>query len=204
MTGAAGRTGSAGPALPAGRAPVQARARASQDRILDAAAGLLAERGVAGCTMTDVAERAEVSIGSVYRWFPAQNALVHELALRHLAHGQQAALEAVDGEGGPVERLERALRAYLASAADPLVVEIMRAIRQDPALRAVDRSDTATNAALLAEVVGLPPERVDAVALVIDLAGHLIVDLAERSPRQRRSMVDTFVEMARAAVDPPA
>jgi AcrR family transcriptional regulator len=118
-------------AVPTRPSPVQGRARATQDRIVAAAAAILAERGADGFTMTEVADRAAVAIGSVYRWFPAQSALISELAHRHLAAGRVAALDAVRGGGDALERLERALRTYLSAAADPLVVEIMRCIRED-------------------------------------------------------------------------
>jgi AcrR family transcriptional regulator len=186
--------------VPAGPLPTQARAQATRARILDVAAELLVERGADGVTMTDVADRAQVSIGSLYRWFPAQPSLVRALAHRHLAAQRAAALEAVGTPGPAMDRLERALRAYLGSADDPLVVQLVRAISSDAGLRELDRDDTRVNANLLTEAVGLPPDRAAAVGLVIDLAGHLIVDLAERTQPEREAAVATFVRMARAAL----
>lgn len=189
-----------GAAVPVGPSPTQARARATRERILDVAAELLVVHGADGVTMTAVADGAQVSIGSLYRWFPAQRSVIRALAERHLLRQRAAALEAVDAPGPALERLERALRGYLASVDDPLVVQIRRAVAADPALRELDRADTRANALLLTEAVGLRPSRSAAVELVIDLAGHLVADLGERTSAQRPEAVETFVRMARAAL----
>lgn len=193
------------PTVPVGRTPVQARSRAAVEHILDTAGVLLAERGAADFTMSDLAERAGVAIGSLYRWFPAQSSVVQALAERHMAAGRIAAAEAVAAaEGAPDQQLEGALRAYLTWCEDRLVVETMRAIRADPALRALDRADTQLAAETLVALAGLPPERTAAIGLAIDLAGHLIVDLADRPPAERATLVDAFVDLVRptAIVEP--
>lgn len=186
--------------MPVGRTPVQARSRASVEHILDAAAILLAERGAADFTMSDLAERSGVAVGSLYRWFPAQSSVVRALAKRHLVAGRDAAAAVVaSADGPPDRRLEQALRSYLSWCGDPLVVETMRAIRADAGLRALDRADTRIAAKALVALAGLPAERTVAVGVAIDLAGHLIVDLADRPPSERAEVIDAFVEMMRPA-----
>ncbi|MDT0478144.1 helix-turn-helix domain-containing protein, partial [Streptomyces sp. DSM 41014] len=66
------------------RAPVQQRSADRLARILDACAGLLDEIGYEQLSTRDVALRAEVPIGSVYRFFSNKRALVDALALRNL------------------------------------------------------------------------------------------------------------------------
>lgn len=66
------------------RAPVQQRSADRLARILDACAGLLDEIGYEQLSTRDVALRAEVPIGSVYRFFSNKRALVEALALRNL------------------------------------------------------------------------------------------------------------------------
>lgn len=65
------------------RTPVQPRSRATVERILDAAAHVFAERGYAGTT-NQVAERADISIGSLYQYFEDKAALLLALHQRHL------------------------------------------------------------------------------------------------------------------------
>ncbi|MFF6909933.1 TetR family transcriptional regulator [Streptomyces sp. NPDC012389] len=66
------------------RAPVQQRSADRLARILDACAELLDETGYEQLSTRDVASRAEVPIGSVYRFFSNKRALVDALALRNL------------------------------------------------------------------------------------------------------------------------
>lgn len=51
------------------RQPQQARSRLTLDRVIAAAEGLFAERGEIGFTLPEVARRANVSVGTVYRRF---------------------------------------------------------------------------------------------------------------------------------------
>jgi AcrR family transcriptional regulator len=63
--------------------PRQARALATTDAILDAAAHILGERGWLGLTTNAVAEAAGVSIGSLYQYFPNKLALIEAVRRRH-------------------------------------------------------------------------------------------------------------------------
>jgi AcrR family transcriptional regulator len=63
------------------RAPTQRRAQERIGRILDAADAVLARDGTLGTRA--VADRAEISIGSLYHWFPDKESIALALALRH-------------------------------------------------------------------------------------------------------------------------
>ena len=65
--------------------PVQDRSRETVGYVLEAAAQLFGELGYVGTTTNRVAERAGVSIGSVYQYFPNKDTLVSALAERHVA-----------------------------------------------------------------------------------------------------------------------
>lgn len=65
--------------------PSQRRSLETVERILSAAARVFAEEGVAATT-DRIAARAGVSIGSLYQYFPNKDALLLELAQRHLRH----------------------------------------------------------------------------------------------------------------------
>ncbi|MEU6860188.1 helix-turn-helix domain-containing protein [Glycomyces sp. NPDC046736] len=67
------------------RSPRQQRSRQTVTWILEAAAQVFHERGYAATTTNKVAERAGVSIGSVYQYFPDKDALLAALAERHMA-----------------------------------------------------------------------------------------------------------------------
>jgi AcrR family transcriptional regulator len=80
------------------RRPLRADARRNRERVLTAAQVVFAEQGHEA-QMDDVARRAGVGVGTVYRHFPTKEALVEALALdrfeRIVAIGKEA-LEAED------------------------------------------------------------------------------------------------------------
>ncbi len=67
--------------------PQQARSRATLERVLDAAESLFAERGEIGFTLPEVARRADVSVGTVYRRFAAKEDLL--MAIFDRIRGQE-------------------------------------------------------------------------------------------------------------------
>lgn len=73
--------------------PRQQRARMTVDAITEATIQVLRAKGADHLTTTDVAERAGVSVGSLYQYFPNKNALFYEILRQHL-EGIGDALEA--------------------------------------------------------------------------------------------------------------
>lgn len=71
--------------------PIQARARNTTRELLDAARELVNEIGIDAVTTGKVAERADVAIGTVYRYFPNRATLLNTLypgrleAMQHIA-----------------------------------------------------------------------------------------------------------------------
>ncbi|EIM72244.1 transcriptional regulator [Nitratireductor aquibiodomus RA22] len=63
--------------------PRQERSKATVEAILIAATQVLIEEGYEGATTARVAERAGVSVGSLYQYFPNKEALVGTLVERH-------------------------------------------------------------------------------------------------------------------------
>jgi AcrR family transcriptional regulator len=85
--------------------PSQARSQATFDAIVDACTWLLPRLGYAGTTTNHVAERAGVSIASLYEYFPGKDAIVAQVAerlvdrvLRRLAKEAPRVLEAPEDE----------------------------------------------------------------------------------------------------------
>lgn len=66
------------------RIPAQARSRATVEVVLEAAAQLLESVGERGFNTNAVAERAGVSIGTLYRYFPDKQSILTALARREM------------------------------------------------------------------------------------------------------------------------
>ena len=64
--------------------PRQERSRATVEAIIEAAAEVLAEARYEGATTTLVADRAGVSVGTLYQYFPNKRAYVAALAERYM------------------------------------------------------------------------------------------------------------------------
>jgi AcrR family transcriptional regulator len=99
------------------RKPVQERSAATVDAIIEAAAQVFARHGYAAGTTNRIAERAGVSIGTLYQYFPNKDAILIALIERHLQEGESilAPMLAELTEHPPPVRdmLERVLRALL-------------------------------------------------------------------------------------------
>ena len=65
------------------RMPQQSRGQKRLDLILDTAAELFAEIGYEAATTNAIADRAGISIGSLYRYFPDKDAILRALANRY-------------------------------------------------------------------------------------------------------------------------
>ena len=66
------------------KSPVQARSMASVEAILDATIQVLLSVGKDRLTTTRVAQRAGVSVGTLYQYFPNKSALLKAVLERHL------------------------------------------------------------------------------------------------------------------------
>jgi AcrR family transcriptional regulator len=73
------------------RSPRQERSRDTVEAILEAAAHVFERHGYAAGTTNRIAERAGVSIGSIYQYFPNKDTIVVELSRRHIAAAEEVA-----------------------------------------------------------------------------------------------------------------
>ena len=101
------------PSLRPRKKPVQSRAVETYACILEAAAQLVERHGVAAFNTNLVAERAGVSIGSLYQYFPGKDALLIALMRREkerFGEDAQAALAAADGRAALAHLVGAAVR----------------------------------------------------------------------------------------------
>jgi AcrR family transcriptional regulator len=105
--------------------PKQARANALIAAILEAAVQVLRTEGAMRFTTARVAERAGVSVGSLYQYFPNKAAILFRLQSdewRETSERLRAILE--DDATPPKERLRRMVHAFVRSECDEAQVRI--------------------------------------------------------------------------------
>lgn len=85
------------------RQPRQARALATRSAIFEATAQILESEGEAGFNTNRVAERAGVSIGTLYQYFSSKQAILAAMAREENAHKRDVlAAEIAEGREDPV------------------------------------------------------------------------------------------------------
>jgi AcrR family transcriptional regulator len=98
------------------KTPTQTRSRVTVEAILEAAAHILEKEGDKALTTNRVAERAGVSIGSLYQYYPNKQSLLVALHARHLDKIKASANAAIDEVGGSLaEAVVRLVQTIVAS-----------------------------------------------------------------------------------------
>ena len=162
------------PPISSRKQPQQARSAGLVAAILEAAVQVLATEGARRFTTARVAERAGVSVGSVYQYFPNKAAILFRLQSdewRQTAEMLRGILE--DTRRAPPERLRLLVHAFIRSECDEAAIRGALAdaaplYRDAPEAQAARVSGTDTVRAFIREAL---PEAPDATR---DLAGELI------------------------------
>lgn len=94
------------------KTPVQARAKATVDAVLEAAAQLLIGQGYDRTSTNQIAERAGVSIGSLYEYFPGKEAIFAEIR-RRLSMDHYARLTTVPRPNTPKSMLRHLVTSHI-------------------------------------------------------------------------------------------
>jgi AcrR family transcriptional regulator len=116
-TAAAGSEGAVGGGRPA---PLRVDAQRNLEHVLRAAREVFGESGY-GAPMEDVARRARVGVGTVYRRFPSKDVLVRRIAEEETARLTEQARTALGQENEAWSALARFLRTSVASGAGRLL-----------------------------------------------------------------------------------
>ncbi|MCX4725485.1 TetR/AcrR family transcriptional regulator [Streptomyces sp. NBC_01306] len=101
-------------------APLRVDAQRNLEHVLRAAREVFGELGY-GAPMEDVARRARVGVGTVYRRFPSKDVLVSRIAEEETARLTEQARTALGQEDEPWSALSRFLRTSVASGAGRLL-----------------------------------------------------------------------------------
>ncbi|RWA70191.1 TetR/AcrR family transcriptional regulator [Mesorhizobium sp.] len=188
------------------RAPTQQRSRERVERMLAAASALIAEQGSDAMRMGEVAERAGVSIGSLYQFFPDKRAIVWALAERYTAESQACIASALK-DVSDAEALKQAFSElvdiyYRLFLAEPVMRDIWSGTQADKALRELELADSRANAEFLVAVLkrlrpGADPIALETTAFLVWQMGEAAVRLAISVDREEGDrLVAAYKRMA--------
>jgi TetR/AcrR family transcriptional regulator, transcriptional repressor for nem operon len=192
------------------RARLTPKGERTRARIVDAAARLIHERGVAGTTLDDVKATAEVSGSQLYHFFPDKDELV-QAVIDHQAdtvvdNQRHADLASIEGLRAWRDMLLAQARSSNAKGGCPLGSLGAQLAEGDPQSRALiaagfERWSDAISVGLRALHAGghLSPD-IDpddlAVTVLAALQGGLLLAQVQRDTRPLETTVDTLLALA--------
>jgi AcrR family transcriptional regulator len=158
------------PQISSRKQPQQARSTALVAAILEAATQVLAKQGAHRFTTARVAEKAGVSVGSVYQYFPNKAAILFRLQSdewRQTGESWRAILE--DAARAPLERLRILVHAFIRSECEEAAVrtalnDAAPLYRDAPEARDRRASGSRTVQAFMQEVLPRASKRTRALA----------------------------------------
>src|SRR6201994_4845980 len=186
--------------------PKGARTRA---RIVEKAAALIHERGVAGTTLEDVKVAAEVSGSQMYHYFPDKNELVQaviDYQADTIVTHQGRVLSSANGIEAWRDMVITAAELTQAKGGCPLGSLGGQLAENDPEARALISAGFDQWAAVIGEALtaldadGKLPPGIDpddlATTLLATLQGGLLLAQVQRSTRPFETAVDTLLALA--------
>lgn len=195
------------------RAPAQQRSRERLERILAVATELIAAKGSDQLKMSEVAEQAAISIGSLYQYFPEKSAIIRTLAERYNAENRRCIQEALAG----VRDLEGLKAAYLGLVdlyyeimlAEPVMRDIWSGMQADKQLVLLELAESRAAGAMLADAMArvhprADPQKIATSAFLIWHLGEATMRLAISHDREQgRALVEAYKRMTlREIVEP--
>lgn len=167
------------------RAPSQQRARERVERILAVASELIAATGSDTLRMSEVAEQAGISIGSLYQYFPDKAAILRTLAERYNAEGRAC----IEAGLAPVTDLKSLCQAFAALVdiyygyflAEPVMRDIWSGTQADKALREIELDHSRVIGGLLAATLSRIWPKLDRKDL--EAGAFLLMHLGEATMR---------------------
>jgi len=196
------------------RNPTQQRSRERQERILTVATQLIAGKGSDQLKMSEIAERAEISIGSLYQYFPDKSSVIRTLAERYNAESRRCiaqAMEAVEDAQGLQAAYSQLLDLYYEIVmATPVMRDIWSGMQADKQLLQLELEESRVAGEMLAQaMLRVYPQsdelKVRQSAFLIWHLGEATMRLAVTcTPEEGRALVEAFKRMSLREVMEPA
>jgi AcrR family transcriptional regulator len=195
------------------RQPTQQRSHERLERILSVAKELIAHNGSDALKMSEIAQRAEISIGSLYQYFPDKRAILRTLAQQYTAESRRCIEEAL-AEATDKASLAQAFsslvdRYYAMFLGYPVRRDIIAGMRVDKDLMAIELAESQANGAVLAAAIQRVHPKADAkrtrtLAFLIWQLGEETMRLALAHKRSEGALlVEAYKRMSLRAIAEP-
>jgi AcrR family transcriptional regulator len=195
------------------RVPQQDRGQRRVDRILDAAAAVIAEVGVEGASTNAIAARAQTSVGSLYQFFPNKDAVVQALAARYAAGFERLKdrVMAVEVADLPLDAMMRGIVEPIAAYCDanPAYRHVFAATNDYA--RGYSPEEARLHEAVVARVDALiarrcpwvaPAQRRATAVVQVETVHAVLFHMLGRPPAERPPLCDELVRMLVCALEP--
>jgi AcrR family transcriptional regulator len=193
------------------RKPTQQRSRERMERILEVAEGLIEKKGSEHVKMSEIADLADISIGSLYQYFPDKRAIIRSLAEAYALESRECirvALEAVRTQKELLNAFSELVDMYYRIVLDkPVMRDISSALRSDKELMNIELAESRACGALLAAAIMRVRPRADAkrtgaMAFMIWQLGEEAMRLAIAHKRSEGLLlVDAYKRMSLRAIE---
>ncbi|MFV1850184.1 MAG: TetR family transcriptional regulator [Thalassospira sp.] len=194
------------------KAPTQKRSRERVENILKVACELISTHGSDAMKMGELAEKAGVSIGSLYQYFPDKASIIHALADRYNDESQHCIEEAL-AETQTAKELIAAFDQlintyYELFLAEPVICDIWTGTQADKTLRDMEMEVSRANADQLTRAI-LRIRKNDGDASVFSARCLLIMYSGEATmrlaisvpPSEGREIVASYKRMVRREIE---
>jgi TetR/AcrR family transcriptional repressor of nem operon len=191
------------------RPRLTAKGARTRTRIVEKAAALIHERGVAGTTLEDVKLAAEVSGSQMYHYFPDKNELVQaviDYQANTIVHHQGMALRSANGVEAWRNMVITAAKHTQAKGGCPLGSLAGQLAESDPEARALIAAGFEQWSAAIGDALrslhadGKLPSDIDpddlATTLLATLQGGTLLAQVQRSTRPFETAVNTLLALA--------
>ena len=188
------------------RVPAQQRSRERQERILAVATDLISSKGSDQVKMSEIAALSQISIGSLYQYFPDKSSIIRTLAERYNAESRRCIEQAL-GEVEDVQGLQAAYSTLLDQYYDivlatPAMRDIWSGMQADKQLLELELQESRIAGDLLAQAMlrvtpGADAQQLADAAFLIWHLGEATMRLAVSSgPEEGRRLVESFKRMS--------
>jgi AcrR family transcriptional regulator len=195
------------------RQPTQQRSHDRLQRILSVAKHLIAQKGSDALKMSEIADQAEISIGSLYQYFPDKRAILRTLAEQYTAESRRCiedALAEADDKAALAQAFSSLVDQYYAMfLSKPVRRDIIAGMRADKELMAIELAESQANGALLAAAIQrvhpkADAKRANALAFLIWQLGEETMRLALGHKRSEGALlVEAYNRMSLRALAEP-